>query len=48
MAAMHAYVSVPPPDDLAQRCVVLERCGHFPWGERPEAFRAAVDGFVAG
>ncbi|TYP88521.1 alpha/beta fold hydrolase [Blastococcus xanthinilyticus] len=83
MVAMQAYFSVPPPEDLAQRCaavpapvlvvagaedapvgptpprvvaglfprgelVVLDGCGHFPWVERPEAFRAAVDGFVAG
>lgn len=27
--------------------VVLEDCGHYPWVEQPEAFRAAVDGFLA-
>ncbi|MCR6492564.1 alpha/beta fold hydrolase [Cellulomonas sp. P24] len=26
--------------------VVLERCGHYPWVEQPEAFRAAVDPFL--
>lgn len=28
------------------RCVVLDGCGHYPWVERPAAFRAAVDPFL--
>ena len=31
----------------AGQIVVLERCGHYPWVEQPEAFRAAVDPFLA-
>lgn len=27
--------------------VVLERCGHFPWVERPAEFRQAVEAFLA-
>ncbi|SFP31965.1 Pimeloyl-ACP methyl ester carboxylesterase [Geodermatophilus dictyosporus] len=30
------------------RSVVVEDCGHFPWVEQPDAFRAAVDPFLAG
>jgi pimeloyl-ACP methyl ester carboxylesterase len=26
---------------------VIEDCGHHPWVERPDAFRAAVDAFLA-
>jgi pimeloyl-ACP methyl ester carboxylesterase len=33
-----------PRGELAE----LDRCGHFPWVEQPEAFRAAVDPFVSG
>ena len=29
------------------RTVVLPRAGHFPWVDEPEAFRAAVSGFLA-
>lgn len=29
------------------RSVVLDACGHYPWVERPAAFRAAVDPFLA-
>ena len=31
------------PDGTAE---VLARCGHYPWVERPEAFRRAVDEFL--
>lgn len=30
----------------AGQIVVLERCGHYPWVEQPDAFRAAVDPFL--
>ncbi|MEV0200191.1 alpha/beta hydrolase [Nonomuraea sp. NPDC050691] len=30
----------------AGEIVVIERCGHHPWVEQPEAFRRAVDGFL--
>ncbi|TFV51908.1 alpha/beta hydrolase [Blastococcus sp. TF02A_35] len=28
--------------------VTVDRCGHFPWVEQPDAFRRAVDPFVTG
>jgi pimeloyl-ACP methyl ester carboxylesterase len=28
------------------RAVVIDRCGHHPWVERPAAFRRAVDPFL--
>jgi proline iminopeptidase len=28
--------------------VYLEKCGHFPWIEQPDAFRKAIAGFVEG
>lgn len=31
----------------AGRAVVLEGCAHFPWLERPEAFRTTVEDFLA-
>lgn len=28
-------------------CAVLDDCGHYPWVEQPDAFRAVVDAFLA-
>jgi proline iminopeptidase len=28
--------------------IYLDECGHFPWLEQPEAFRQAIDSFLAG
>jgi pimeloyl-ACP methyl ester carboxylesterase len=28
--------------------IYLDKCGHFPWLEQPEAFRQAIGSFMAG
>lgn len=30
----------------AGECVVIEQSGHYPWVERPAAFRGAIDSFL--
>ena len=51
--AEDAITGCAPAVALAQRCgngraEVLERCGHYPWVERPTAFRHAVTAFLDG
>jgi len=42
LAPVTALATLFPAGEVA----VIERCGHFPWVERPAAFRPAVDGFL--
>jgi len=51
--AEDAITGCAPAVALARRCgngraEVLERCGHYPWVERPTAFRHTVATFLAG
>lgn len=43
VTSVHAVAASFP----AAQAVVLERAGHFPWVDEPEAFRAAVAAFLA-
>ncbi len=44
VASVHRVVASVP----GAQAVVLPRAGHFPWVDEPEAFRAAVETFLAG
>ena len=51
--AEDAITGCAPAVALARRCgngraEVLERCGHYPWVERPTAFRHTVATFLDG
>jgi pimeloyl-ACP methyl ester carboxylesterase len=30
----------------AGQVIMIERCGHYPWVEHPDAFRQAIDQFL--
>ncbi|HEV7651405.1 MAG TPA: alpha/beta hydrolase [Actinophytocola sp.] len=44
VAPVRALAALFPAGDVA----VLDRCGHFPWVERPAEFRQAAEKFLAG